>query len=96
MKIKLGEKEYDLEKSLPVTLGDIRRLKQDHGVKLDDLNSMDIDVVAKVLLLLCQKVDPAITEALVDTVPLMELGRIANFLAMAASPDFPTSGSSTS
>lgn len=92
MKITLGEKEYDLGKALPVTLGDIRRLKKDHGVALTDLASMDLDVVAKVLLMLCQKIDPAITEALVDGVPLMLMGEVMVFLSQAVMPDRPTSG----
>lgn len=96
MKIQLGEKEYDLEKSLPVTLGDIRRLKREHNVKISDLASMDADVVAKVLLMLCQKVDPEITEALIDGVPLSEIDQVARFLSRATVPDRPTSGSSTS
>ena len=90
MKIKLGEKEYDLDKSLPITLGDIKKLKAVHGVKLNDLASMDADIVAKVLLLLCQKVDPNITEDMVDEVPLERLGDIAQFLSGAVAPDRPT------
>ncbi len=92
MEIVLGDKTYDLEKSLPVTLGDIRRLKKDHGVVLADLASMDLDIVAKVLLMLCQKVDPAITEALIDGVPLMLMGEVMVFLSQAVVPDRPTSG----
>ena len=92
MKITLGEKEYDLEKSLPITLGDIRRLKSVHGIRLEDLASMDADIVAKVLLMLCQKVDPAITEEMVDGVPLERIGDVANFLSRATVPDRPTLG----
>ena len=92
MKITLGEKEYDLEKSLPVTLGDIRKLKNAHGIKLSDLASMDADVVAKVLLMLCQKVDAAITEEMIDGLPLTDIDKVAAFLSRATVPDRPTSG----
>ena len=93
MKITLGEKEYDLEKSLPVTLGDIRRLKSEYGVQLADLSSMDLDVVAKVLLMLCRKVDKDITEAMVDELPIEKVGEVASFLSRAVVPvDRPTLG----
>ena len=93
MKITLGEKEYDLEKSLPVTLGDIRRLKSEYGVQLADLSSMDLDVVAKVLLMLCRKVDKDITEAMVDDLPIEKVGEVASFLSRAVVPvDRPTLG----
>lgn len=92
MLIKLGEKEYDLRAALPVTLGDIRRLKKNHGLKLADLASMDLDVVAMVLLILCQKVDAAITEEMIDTIPITRLAEVAAFLESAVVPDHPTSG----
>jgi len=93
LKITLGEKEYDLEKSLPVTLGDIRRLKSEYGVQLADLSSMDLDVVAKVLLMLCRKVDKDITEAMVDDLPIEKVGEVASFLSRAVVPvDRPTLG----
>ena len=92
MKITLGEKEYDLEKSLPITLGDIKKLKAVHGVRLADLSSMDADIVSKVLLLMCQKVNADITENMVDDIPLVLLGEIAEFLSRAVVPDRPISG----
>ena len=41
MKIQLGEKEYDLAAAMPLTLGDLRRLKKEHGVELKDFAAMD-------------------------------------------------------
>lgn len=97
MKIKLGEKEVDLKAALPITLGDVRRLKKDFGVKLADLSNMDADIIAKIVLMLSQKVNVTITEAEVDTIPLVQLGDIAIFLQTdAVEADRPTSGSSTS
>lgn len=93
MKIRLGEKEYDLAPALPLTLGDLRRLKKDHGVQLQDLSSMDANTLVKILLLLAQKVDPEVVEAQVDAVPVTELIEISKFLASAATvPDRPTLG----
>jgi len=92
MKITLGEKEYDLAGALPVTLGDIRRLKRVHGIQLSDLASMDLDIVAKVFLMLCQKIDSAITEEMVDAIPLTMMDEVSKFLSKAAVPDRPTLG----
>ena len=92
MEIVLGDKTYDLEKALPITLGDIKKLKAVHGVRLADLSSMDADIVSKVLLLMCQKVNTDITENMVDAIPLVLLGEIAEFLSRAVVPDRPISG----
>ena len=90
MKITLGEKEYDLAKALPITLGDVRRLKHVHGIQLSDLASMDLDIVAKVFLMLCQKIDPDITEDMVDAIPLLQMNKVSQFLSEAVIPDRPT------
>lgn len=92
MKIKLGEKEYDLGLALPLTLGDLRRLKKEHNTTLSDLQTMDVEVIIKVLLLIFRKLDPEVTEDLVDTVPVHQLSAIATFLSEAAIPDRPTLG----
>lgn len=96
MKIKLGEQECDLSEALPITLGDIRRLKKEYKVKLEDLASMDVDVVACVLLMLARKVHPEVTEEMIDCLELFRLNEVAVFLGTATIPERPTSGSSTS
>lgn len=92
MKIHLGEKEYDLAQALPLTLGDLRRLKKEQGVELKDLASMDVEVVVKVMLLITHKLDPIVTEAQIDALPITVLRDVAEFLTLATVPDRPTSG----
>jgi hypothetical protein len=87
MKITLGEKEYDLVQAMPITLGDIRRLRKEYNIKMSDLAAMDADIVATVLLMLCKKVDAGITEDMVNSLPLTMLGKVAKFLSDAASPE---------
>lgn len=83
MKVRLGEKEYDLAKSLPITLGDLRRFKKEYGMDLATLSAMDLDNVAKVLHLLLRKIDPDISEETIDLFPLPQLGAVAKFLTEA-------------
>lgn len=90
MKIKLGEKEIDLKLALPIVLGDVRKLKKVHGVNLKDLGSMDADTIAKIVLVLSQKIDPTVTEAEVDMLPMEQVGAVAIFLGEAGENDVPT------
>lgn len=93
MKISLGEKEVDLALAIPVTLGDIRVLKKDHGVKMTQLSEMDADIVAMVVLVLAQKVDKTITEEDINKLPLTKIAEVAMFLqtkAYTGDDDHPT------
>lgn len=92
MKIHLGEKEYDLAQALPLTLGDLRRLKKEQGVELKDLANMDVEVVVKVMLHIAHKLDTAVTEAQIDELPVTALRDVAEFLTLATVPDRPTLG----
>lgn len=89
MKIKLGEKEYDLAQALPLTLGDLRKLKKEYNTTLSDLQTMDVEVIIKVLLLIFRKLDPEVSEEALDAVPISLLGDIARFLGEVAVPDRP-------
>lgn len=90
MKVTLGEKEYDLSSALPLTLGDLKKLKRDHNVSLLDLGSLDPVTIVAVLLVIAQKVDQAITEEMIDKIPMNRLADIAKFLGGTSEPDRPT------
>lgn len=90
MKVTLGEKEYDLSSALPLTLGDLKKLKRDHNVSLLDLRSLDPVTIVAVLLVIAQKVDSAITEEMIDKIPMNRLTDIAKFLGGSSEPDRPT------
>ncbi len=92
MQIQLADTTYDLSGALPLTLGDLRRLKKEQGVTLENLASMDVDVVAKVMLHVFRKVDAAVTEDQIDSLPVTRLSDIARFIQSATIPDRPTSG----
>ena len=92
MKIVLGENTYDLTQALPLTLGDLRRLKKEQGVEIKDLAAMDVGVVVKLMLHIFHKLDPAVTEEQVDNLPITVLADVAAFLSAATVPDRPTSG----
>ena len=80
MKIRLGEKEYDLSLALPVTLGDVRYLQREHGIKLQNLADINAETLGKIIFMLCRKVLPTVTEEEVDKLPLAELASVSDFL----------------
>lgn len=92
MKISLGEKEYDLAAALPLTIGDLRKMKKEQNVDLKDLGSMEVDTVAKVLLHIFRKVDATVTMEQVDQLSVSNLQDIAKLLNSATVPDRPISG----
>jgi hypothetical protein len=98
MKIRLGEKEYDLQQSLPITLGDIKRLKTDFGMGLRELSDFDVEKITNVLLVLLQKQDAQVVMEQVNAIPFRRLMEITNFLRVAQEledVENPTSGQST-
>lgn len=92
MKIQMGEKTVDLSKAMPLTIGDVRKLGKDYGVKMADLGSSDVETTHKVILYLARKAGgPGITEDDVDSIAVGTLVEISKFIAEnGASVDRPT------
>lgn len=64
--VKYGEKAVDIDKALPLTVGDMRRLKREFNVSQKELTLGEAETVFAVLMVLGQKADASITEADVD------------------------------
>lgn len=94
MKVQMGRKEVDLSTAVPLTLGDIRKLSKEYGVKMGDLGSNDHESTHKILLYLARKAGVAdITEEDVDAIPLGVLVEVTQYLAATgARTDRPTLG----
>ena len=99
MKITVGGREIDLEKALPIVVGDLRKLKK-LGVNYPSaFDPRDPDHQALFLYHFCQKVDPAVTEAEIDLLSLEEVINAVYSLVHKKEGDevldIPTSGGST-
>lgn len=70
MKITVNGKELDLIGALPITLGDVKRLQRTYGVSESQLAAGDVTAAAALLLILIQKLDPAVSEDHLDSMPL--------------------------
>ena len=92
MKVEINGKSYDLEGALPITLRDLRTLKT-AGIPFGgtEVDMSDPELLAKILLHLFRKVDPEVTEALVDTLTVPQLVKIADYIReRMAAADRPT------
>ena len=98
MKIRLGEKEIDLSLALPVTMGDMRKIKREHGFGLAELATWDEDKIMAVALVLAQKVTPVTMEEF-EKIKLTDIPELVVFLTEAQGAtgiDHPTTAPSTS
>ena len=84
MKITVDGKELDLSGALPLTLGDLKKLKRAYGFGDAQLASGDILAAAAVLLILLQKLDSSITEEQLDRLPLATVEGAFQFIAAEA------------
>lgn len=98
MKITLKGVEYDVEKALPLLWGDYRKLKREHGVTQADLIKGEDDAMFAFALVVVQKLDPSMTAADLEAMPVHEGYALVKFAANAERKelDRPTSGTSTS
>lgn len=99
MKIRLGEKEIDLAAALPIKMGDMRKLKREHGYGLAQLVEWDEDKLMAVALVLAQKIEPSITMEDLDNLNLEDMPELVTFVHDAQGAkgiDRPTSAPSTS
>lgn len=98
MKITLKGIEHDVSKALPMLWGDYRKLKKEHGITQADLIKGDDDAMFAFALVVMQKLDPSVTVADAEAVPVHEGYALVKFAAnaMKADIDRPTSGTSTS
>jgi hypothetical protein len=100
MKIKVGGtvdgKEVDLEKALPITIGDLRKLKKLGVSYPNTFDARDPDQAAAFILYFCQKVVPEITSEEVDLMDISDSLDVMNFIVRTKEGiDRPTSTAST-
>ena len=74
-KILIKGKELDLDAALPLTLGDIKKLKA-LGVKGGEINPTDPDHISFTLFILATKLDPSITIEDIDALSVDELKQV--------------------
>lgn len=76
--IKVNGKEANLRKSVPLTIGDMKKLKKEHGVNLAKLGNdgIDIDDMSSLLYYISHKANSDITVDDVDMLPSSSLGNI--------------------
>ena len=81
MKLKVGEKQVDLNGAFPLTVGDVKVLEA-IGImdSKGEMNTGSVTLVSKLLLHLVHKVDEQVTEADIDAIPIHELADLAPFL----------------
>lgn len=72
MSIKVGGREVDIKKAIPLTIRDWKQLKE-RNINLRDLSNPDVDTLSGFLLYLVQKVDPAATQEEVDALAIDEV-----------------------
>lgn len=98
MKITLKGVEHDATKALPLVWGDYRKLKKEHGVTQASLRAADDDALFAFALVVAQKLDPTVTVADLEALPLNDGYAFIRFAANAGEGvvDHPTSGTSTS
>lgn len=93
MKLKVGEKELDLTKCLPLTIGDWAAFEEAGLINEDGTVSTGSAAgVLGFLGVLFKKVDSKVKEADLRLIPLHEIGPISIFLseALAAAGQDPT------
>jgi len=100
MKITVKGKEIDLEKALPIVVGDLRKLKKLGVHYPDNFDPRDIDQVVVFLFYFLKKVDSSVTEEEVDSLLLDEVQAPVLFLVSGGKKgednlDRPISGEST-
>ena len=76
--VRINGKEADLRKSLPLTIGDMKKLKKEHGVNLAKLggDGVDIDDMSNLLYYIAHKANGDITIDDIDLVASSSLGKI--------------------
>ena len=96
MKITLNGKEVDLDKALPITMGDLRQLKK-LGINYPStFDARDPDHVILFLNHFCKKVAPEVTEGDVESMSLEEaLTAMHSLMKTKEVIDRPISGEST-
>lgn len=88
---KISGKEVDLGKSLPLTIGDMRKLKKDYAVDLSKLDGgVGVEDISSLLYYLCHKSNAEITLDDIDNIPSSWLQKIMEiFQALQQQVDPP-------
>ena len=91
MKITANGKELSLEGALPMTLGDLRKLKG-LGVALERLTTGDPELLHALLLYLFKKGGAQITAEDIDAISVAQVGALSDYIAShsAGAVDRPT------
>lgn len=86
----LNHKAVNLDDVIPLTIGDLKQLKK-KGVDLVKMNddSIELEHLATVVLYVCQKSNPDITDEDVDTMPTSWLNRIGAEAMKPGEDDLP-------
>lgn len=81
MKMKVVGKEFDLATVVPVTIGDLKKLKRTYNLSEKELAAGDVTASAALLLVLLQKLDKDLTEEQLDTLSIADAEEAFQFLA---------------
>ncbi len=76
--VKINGKESDLSKALPLTIGNMKKLKREYSIDLVKQGSdgLNIEDIATLLFFICSKANPDITIEDVDELPTTQLASI--------------------
>ena len=99
MKITLKGREHEVESALPLTWGDYRKMKREHGVAREELRTGSDEAIFGLLVVILQKLDPSVTPEDAEALPLEKGFEVVNVISEAARKqivDRPTSEASTS
>jgi hypothetical protein len=74
----ISGKEIDLAKSLPLTIGDMKKLKKEQGINLAKMSDggIDIDDMSGLLYYICNKANKEVTVDDIDGIPSSWLARV--------------------
>lgn len=90
--IVVNGKNVDLSKSLPLTIGAMKRLKKAHGLDLaNSQDNLDIDKMSKLIFFICNNSEATITEEDIDEISSIQLPKIMDvFRKLQGTIDPPT------
>ncbi len=96
MKITVNSKDVEVEKALPLQLGDLRRLKREFDFILG-VDNNNVEKQFGFYLVILQKANPDITPEDVDALTIAQMTAISTAVTDASkAADVPFSASSTS
>ncbi len=85
---EVNGKQVDVKGSVPLKIGDWKKLKKDHGLTKEKLEKGDLDDLSTLLLYTLQKADPSVTMADVDELSLTDK-RLLQLVHMLSGKEVP-------